>query len=86
MRVAEDPLSRGRVDATIAVDPTHRYVVAADFGADRIFVYRFDGTKRTLTPAPTPFEAVPPGSGPRHPVFHPNGTVAFALSLWDHPV
>ena len=57
----------------IAVDPTHRYVLSADFGADRIFVYHFDAATRTLTPASTPFEATPAGSGPRHLVFHPNG-------------
>jgi 6-phosphogluconolactonase len=58
---------------SVAIDPTHRYVISADMGADRIFVYRFDGKTRTLTPAATPFEQSPPGSGPRHLVFHPNG-------------
>ena len=57
----------------VAVDPTHRYVMVADFGADRLFVYRFDGATRTLTPAATPFEQLPPGSGPRHLLFHPDG-------------
>jgi 6-phosphogluconolactonase len=57
----------------IAVDLTHRYVLSADMGADRIFVYRFDSSTRALMAAATPFEALPPGSGPRHLAFHPNG-------------
>lgn len=57
----------------VAVDPSHRYVLVADFSADRIFVYRFDPATRALTPAETPFEATPAGSGPRHLAFHPNG-------------
>lgn len=57
----------------VAADPSHRYVLTADFGADRIFVYHFDGVTRTLTAAQPPYESTPPGSGPRHLVFHPNG-------------
>ena len=56
----------------VAADPSHRYVLVADFGADRIFVYRFEGTTRTLTPAQPPYESIPSGSGPRHLVFLPN--------------
>jgi len=61
----------------VAMDPTHRYALVADFGADRVFVYRFDGATRVLTPAEPPFVALPPGSGPRHLVFHPNGRFLF---------
>jgi 6-phosphogluconolactonase len=61
----------------VAIDPTHRYLLVADFGADRIFVYHFEGIGRTLTPASTPFVAVPPGSGPRHLLFHPNGRTLY---------
>ncbi len=56
-----------------AVDPTNRYLISTDMGADRTFVYHFDGKTRALTPAATPFVASQPGTGPRHQVFHPNG-------------
>jgi 6-phosphogluconolactonase len=56
----------------VAADPSHRYIVVADFGADRIFVYHFDRATRILTPAQVPYESTPSGSGPRHLVFHPN--------------
>jgi 6-phosphogluconolactonase len=61
----------------VAVDPTHHYVLVADFGADRVFVYRFDAVTRALTPAATPFQQLPPGSGPRHLMFHPNGKLLY---------
>jgi 6-phosphogluconolactonase len=71
---------KGPVAHGVAVDPTHHYVLVADFGADRVLVYRFDGATRALTPAQTPFEAVPPGSGPRHMVFHPNGRFLYLVT------
>jgi len=76
----------------VAVDPSHRYVLSADFGADRIFIYRFDPATRALTPAATPFVSLPAGSGPRHLNFQPNGhflyldcelTGALVAYRWD---
>jgi 6-phosphogluconolactonase len=61
----------------VAIDPTHRYLLSPDLGADRIFVNHFDGATRALTPAAPPFEASSPGSGPRHLVFHPNGRFVY---------
>ena len=55
----------------VAAYPAH--VLVADFGADRIFVFGFDGATRALTPAQIPYESTPAGSGPRHLLFHPNG-------------
>jgi 6-phosphogluconolactonase len=57
----------------VALDPSRHFLLSTDLGADRIFVYRFDAASRTLTPADPAFEAVTPGSGPRHLLFHPNG-------------
>jgi 6-phosphogluconolactonase len=65
------------------VDPTGRYALVADFGADRVFVYPFDRATRTLS---TGGSAVPrayataPGSGPRRVAFHPNGCTLYLLS------
>jgi 6-phosphogluconolactonase len=57
----------------VALDATRHFVVSADLGADRIFVHRFYEASRGLTEGNPPFETAPPGSGPRHLVFHPNG-------------
>lgn len=64
----------------VAVDPSHRYVLAADLGADRVFVYGFDPATRQLVPAAEPFMFVSAGSGPRHLTFHPNGKLLFVVT------
>ena len=62
----------------VALDPSHTYVAVADFGADRLFTYHFDAKSHGLTPNEPRFEALPPGSGPRHVLFHPNGRYLLA--------
>ena len=57
----------------LAVDPTGRFVLCADFGADKIYVYRYDGASGKLTPSDPAFITTPPGSGPRHITFTPEG-------------
>lgn len=54
-------------------DPQGRFVLHVDLGLDRIFVWAFDLQSGKLTPAATPSIALPPGDGPRHFHFHPNG-------------
>jgi 6-phosphogluconolactonase (cycloisomerase 2 family) len=57
----------------IQADPAGRFVLHADLGLDTIFVWRLDETKGTLTPNDPPAVTLPPGDGPRHFHFHPNG-------------
>ena len=58
----------------ILADPNNRFVLATDLAQDRIYVYRFDSTTGKLTPVKgMPSVDLPPGDGPRHFVFHPNG-------------
>lgn len=68
---------RGPQAHGVAVDPSGQYVVVADFGADRVFVYRFDRATRKLSRAQPPFASVAPGSAPRHIAFSPDGRVMF---------
>jgi 6-phosphogluconolactonase len=58
---------------SIRTDPSNRFAIAADLGADKLFVYRFDAKTGALQPNDPPAAALKPGSGPRHFVFHPNG-------------
>lgn len=60
----------------IAVAPSHRHVIATDFGADRIFIYRIDAGK-SLLPAEPAFESVPAGAGPRHVLFDRTGKFVY---------
>jgi 6-phosphogluconolactonase len=58
---------------SIVVDPANRFILTADLGLDKLFVYKFDSRTGALTPNDPPFAAVSPGLGARHVVFHPNG-------------
>ncbi|MEW1860836.1 lactonase family protein [Streptomyces sp. NPDC088194] len=65
------------------VDPSGRFALVADFGADRVFVYRFDRATRTLSaggPAGPYAYPTAPGSGPRRVAFHPDGRTVYLLS------
>lgn len=64
----------------VAVDPSHAYLLATDFGADRIFVYHFNGSSHALSPAELPYVATPAGSGPRHILFDPRGKFVYVNS------
>jgi 6-phosphogluconolactonase len=66
----------------IAVDPTGRWALVSDLGADRVFVYGFDRATRSLAPDdaanPRAF-AVAPGSGPHHAAFSADGRFVYVL-------
>jgi 6-phosphogluconolactonase (cycloisomerase 2 family) len=57
----------------IQADPSGRYVLHADLGLDKIYVWKFDNQKGELTPNKPSAVSLPPGDGPRHFHFHPNG-------------
>jgi 6-phosphogluconolactonase (cycloisomerase 2 family) len=63
----------------IQADPSGRFVLHVDLGLDRIYVWKFDEQKGLLTPAETPAVALPPGDGPRHFHFHPNGRWLYSI-------
>src|SRR5262249_14725912 len=55
----------------VVFDPSGRFVLVADKGLDRIFVFRFDPAEGRLTPADSDSVKTRPGAGPRHLAFHP---------------
>ena len=62
----------------IIPDPSNRFALAADLGADRVFVYRLDLDGKHLEQVG---EAVMrPGSGPRHIAFHPTLPLVLAAN------
>ena len=63
----------------IQADPSGRFVLHVDLGLDKIYVWKFDDQKGVLTPAETPSVALPPGDGPRHFHFHPNGKWFYSI-------
>jgi 6-phosphogluconolactonase (cycloisomerase 2 family) len=58
--------------------PDGKYLIAMDLGADKMFVFNYDGKKtQPLTPAKAPSVDLPPGSGPRHLLFSKDGKHAW---------
>jgi 6-phosphogluconolactonase len=60
--------------------PKSNLVLVADLGIDTIAIYNFDSKKGTLTVGNPAFMTIPPGSGPRHAVMHPNGKFFYVLT------
>jgi len=61
-------------------DPSNQWVVGTDAGQDRIYVWKLTpGGTPALSPAATPFVNTPPGDGPRHFAFHPNGAWMYSI-------
>ena len=63
----------------IQADPSGRFVLHADLGLDRIFVWKFDEHKGVLTANQPPAVSLPAGDGPRHFCFHPNGRWFYSI-------
>jgi 6-phosphogluconolactonase len=68
---------------SVAIDPSGRYALVPDLGADRVFVYGFNRATHTLSPddasAPRSFVS-PAGSGPRHLAFGADGGYVYLLN------
>ncbi|MGH9397783.1 MAG: beta-propeller fold lactonase family protein [Terriglobia bacterium] len=60
-------------------DPSGRFVLSTDLGMDRIMIWKFDDRKGTLSANNPPSVSLPPGDGPRHFAFHPNGRWMYSL-------
>ncbi len=63
----------------IQADPSGRFVIHADLGLDKIFVWMFDVRKGLFSPGEMPAVSLPPGDGPRHFHFHPNGRWFYSI-------
>ena len=63
----------------IQSDPSGRFVFASDLALDRIFIWKFDVETGKLSPTDPAFTPTPPGDGPRHFAFHPNGRWFYSL-------
>lgn len=62
---------------SINVDPTSKFVIVCDKGADKIIVYRIDYENGRLVPNSPPHISTDAGYGPRHLVFHPSLNYVF---------
>ncbi len=70
----------------ILPDPSNRFALAADLGADRVFVYRLDLDGKSLLHVEGGDALMRPGAGPRHIAFHPNLPLVFVANELDSTV
>ncbi len=62
------------------ISPNNRFAYAADLGTDQIVCYTLAPATARLTPSPQSFVRTPPGAGPRHLTFHPNGRFMYVIN------
>lgn len=70
----------------ILTDPTNNFVLAADLGADRVFVYRLDTVRQSLRHVEGADAVMRAGAGPRHIAFHPALPIVFVANELDSTV
>ena len=63
----------------IESDPGGRFALHADLGTEEILIWRFDAAKGLLTANDPPAVSLPPGDGPRHFAFHPEGRWFYSI-------
>ncbi len=82
---SSDPAQPGSPHAhSITPSPDNRFVLVADLGLDRVFVYRLDLSAGRLPPNDPPWAAVKPGAGPRHLAFHPKLPFVYVINELDN--
>jgi 6-phosphogluconolactonase len=74
------PRQKGPHAHSVLFSADNRFLLNADLGLDRVFVYRFDASTGSIAPNDPPFAKVAPGAGSRHLAFHPNGKVLYVIS------
>ncbi len=63
----------------IQSDPSGEFVLHVDLALDKIFVWKFDVEKGLLNANHPDSVSFPPGDGPRHFHFHPNGRWLYSI-------
>lgn len=63
---------------SILPDPTNRFAIATDLGADKLVIYEMNLELGKLKKHAE--VNVKPGSGPRHSIFHPNGQCLYLIN------
>ncbi len=62
----------------VGVSPDNRFVFVPDLGADRVLIYRLNADTAELVEHG--YAETPPGGGPRHMKFSPDGRFAYVLN------
>jgi 6-phosphogluconolactonase len=65
----------------VGFSPDNRFAFVPDLGLDKVIIYQVDASSGSLVPHG--FGALPPGAGPRHMKFHPDGKWIYVLNELD---
>ena len=83
-RTGPSPAGREAAHAhCIVTDPSNRFVLAADLGLDRVFLYRLDVEGKSLRRVKGGDAVMHSGAGPRHLAFHPTLPLVFVANELD---
>jgi 6-phosphogluconolactonase len=71
----------------VEFSPDHRFLYVPDLGIDKVGIYKYDPSSPLMLQEADPsYAPLPPGSGPRHITFHPNGKWAYLIHELDGKV
>lgn len=62
---------------SVYTDAVSRFVYCCDLGTDNIWIYKDDAEHGAIDVASVGTAKAPPGAGPRHLAFHPNGRFVY---------
>ena len=62
---------------SVYTDAKGHFVYCCDLGTDNIWIYKYDAERGAIDYDSVQTARVPPGGGPRHLAFHPNGNYAY---------
>jgi 6-phosphogluconolactonase len=79
-------LSTGKHAHALLLSEDNRFAFVSYLGSDLVAQYRFDDRHGQLTPNDPPVVTLPPGAGPRHLVFHPEGSRVYLVDELDASV
>lgn len=66
--------------------PDGQYLFVPDLGSNKVWSFAVDTTNQKLRPTVQQAIELPPGAGPRHLAFHPNGRFAYLANELDNTV
>jgi 6-phosphogluconolactonase len=65
---------------SINLDAAGRFAFVCDAGVDKVFIYKYDSAKGSLTPNDPPAGIVATDAAPRHFAWHPDGKHGYAIN------
>lgn len=65
---------------SILVDTTNQYALACDLGTNQVLIYQLDAENSQLIPNADNAIDLPPGSGPRHLIYHPSLSIVYVIN------